>query len=178
MLNKLVSKQHLQGLSCLLPAHLLNDSTKTWSGALLLIGLWAFGLYDNFDTVHMRWKNNTAGDWLGLSHSSAPGVGPSIPWGKETEVSECGCVCWGAEEQGAAAEVKNHLCLGSHLRVFFHPGTISSLQKMSYISYLWMCINTISVSVEGEREINIYICVCVYICKYMYVLYTQNLSIH
>lgn len=75
-------------------------------------------------------------DRPGGSHSSAAGVEPSLPCGREPEISESGCVHRVAEEQEAAAEVKFHICLGSNLLVFSHPGTISSLQKISYISYL------------------------------------------
>lgn len=99
-------------------------------------------------------------DGPGGSHSSAAGTEPSVPCRKKPEISETGCVHRAAEGQGAAAEVKFHICLDSNLLVFSHPGTISSLQKISYISYLQMCINTICVSVEAERDINIYICVC------------------
>lgn len=177
MLNKLVSKQHLQGLSCLLQAHLLKDSTKTWSGALVVMGLWALGLYDSFDTVHMRWKNNTTGDWPGLSHSSAAGVELSIPWGNETEVSESGCVHWGAEEHRTAAVVSSLLGLTSTSvfpsRDYFFPA-----KDVLHIIFINVYKHNMCISRGRERDINIYICVCIYICKYMYVLYTQNLSIH
>lgn len=76
-------------------------------------------------------------DRPGGSHSSAAEAEPSVPCGKEPEISKTGCVHWVAEDQGgAAAEVKFHICLGSNLLVFSHPRTISSLQKISYISYL------------------------------------------
>lgn len=72
----------------------------------------------------------------GGSHSSAAGAEPRVPCRKKPEISEIGCVHRAAEEQGAAAEVEFHICLGSNVLVFSHPGTISSLQKISYISYL------------------------------------------
>lgn len=79
-------------------------------------------------------------DRPGGSHSSVSGVEHSVPCGREPEISKSSCVHRVAEDQrgggGAAAEVKFHICLGSNLLVFSHPGTISSLQKISYISYL------------------------------------------
>lgn len=97
-----------------------------------------------FTTVpaQLVWAGGTNGtgesgwDQPGGSHSSAAGAEPSIPYGKELEISESGCVHRAAEERGAAAEVKCHICSGSNLLGFSHPGTISSLQKISYISYL------------------------------------------
>lgn len=176
MLNKLVSKQHLQGLSCLLQAHLLNDSTKTWPGALVVTGLWVLGLMAIL--MQFIWGGRTTVLVSGQVWATALQQEWSPAFLGERRQRSLGVVV-SIEVQGSRGQLlKCHLYLGSHLPVFFHPGTISSLQKMSYISYLQMCINTICVSVEGERDINIYICVCIYICKYMYVLYTQNLSIH
>lgn len=74
--------------------------------------------------------------WPGGNHSSAAGAEPSVPCGREPEISKSGCVHRVAGEREAAAEVKFHICLGSNLLVFSHPGTVSSLQKISYISYL------------------------------------------
>lgn len=161
MLNKLVSKQHLQGLSCLLQAHLLNGSTKTWSGALVVMGLWALGLYNNFDTVHVRWKSNTTGDWPGLNHSSAAGVEPSIPWGKETEVSESGCVHWGAEKQGAAAEVSSLLGLTS-TSVFPSRDYFFSAKDVLRIIFINVYKHNMCISRGRERHKYIHMCARLY----------------
>lgn len=162
MLNKLVSKQHLQGLCCLLQAHLLNDSTKTWSGALVVIGLWAFGLHDNFDTVHTRWKSNTIGDWPGLSHRFAAGVEPSIPWGRETEVSESGCVHWGAEEQGAAASQISSLLGCTSTSVFPSGDYFLSAKDVLHIIFINVYKHNMSISRGRKRHKYIHMCVRLY----------------
>lgn len=161
MLSKLVSKQHLQGLSCLLQADLLNGSTKTWPGALVVMGLWALGLYGNFDAVHMRWKNDGTGEWPGLSHSPAAGMEPSTPWEKETEVSEGGCFLWGAGEQGTAAEVSSLLGLTS-TGVFPSGDYFLSAKDVLHIIFINVYKHNTCISRGRERHKYIHMCVRLY----------------
>lgn len=134
MLNKLVSKQHLQGLSCLLQAHLLNDSTKTWSGALVVIGPWAFGLYGNFDTVEEQHYWGVARFEPQLCSRS--GAQHSLGKGDR---GESGCVHWGAEEQGKLLK-SNIISAWAHIDECFSIQGLFPLCKRCPTYHIYKCV--------------------------------------